>query len=487
LLAEAVAALARSRAKHWYHRVALARRDLERTVAAIGWLAPQASAASAMWVVAPGVAVTKAGRVDTGARVHFAAGQHARVLGSSSVEGEAGLQFVRLEGALPPPILLARTATPSSEVAAVGRTGAKFLLAPGRCRDATLTFTPGAPLPEDAWLAVMLLASGDVVALACPGSDPLPAARVLRALDRLGVAPARRPVEAPANDELGLERRTDPADYADRTGYDADFIGVRVPLPEPRGDLAGDALAYTNEAGERTVVLPYMHFSVVMSKSRRLSLFTAANVDGESLQRLPRSSTGWALDPRIADAAQFDNDLYVDNDLDRGHMVRRLDPVWGDDAEIADADTFHYTNSCPQHKDLNQKTWNDLEEYVYQNAGTHTLKLDVFTGPVFGPDDPTYRGARIPLQFWKVIAMVRPDGELSATAYILSQADMVDGLEFTFGEFRTYQIALVELEQLARLDFGKLRDFDPKKPDDGGLESARSAPTPIAGPGDLML
>jgi endonuclease G len=75
--------------------------------------------------------------------------------------------------------------------------------------------------------------------------------------------------------------------------------------------------------------------------------------------------------------------LYIDNDLDRGHMVRRLDPVWGDAAETANEDTFHYTNSCPQHKDLNQKTWNDLEDYVLLNAGKHQLKLNVFTGPVF--------------------------------------------------------------------------------------------------------
>ena len=40
---------------------------------------------------------------------------------------------------------------------------------------------------------------------------------------------------------------------------------------------------------------------------------------------------------------------YIPTVFDRGHMVRRLDPVWGKEraAVLANADTHHYTNSCP--------------------------------------------------------------------------------------------------------------------------------------------
>ena len=43
-------------------------------------------------------------------------------------------------------------------------------------------------------------------------------------------------------------------------------------------------------------------------------------------------------------------EFYVPTVFDRGHMVRRLDPVWGTEgpARLANADTHHYTNSCPQ-------------------------------------------------------------------------------------------------------------------------------------------
>jgi DNA/RNA endonuclease G (NUC1) len=60
---------------------------------------------------------------------------------------------------------------------------------------------------------------------------------------------------------------------------------------------------------------------------------------------------GWKIDPRIPKAAQVDGpEFYVPTVFDRGHMVRRLDPVWGTEgpARLANADTHHYTNSCPQ-------------------------------------------------------------------------------------------------------------------------------------------
>jgi endonuclease G len=100
------------------------------------------------------------------------------------------------------------------------------------------------------------------------------------------------------------------------------------------------------------------------------------------------------------------------------------------------------------------------------------LKITVFTGPVFREDDRTYREVKLPRDYWKVVAMVREDtGKLSATAYILSQANMITDLEFVYGQFRTYQVAITHIEKLTGLKFGKLKDFDPK----GKVESFSEA------------
>lgn len=89
--------------------------------------------------------------------------------------------------------------------------------------------------------------------------------------------------------------------------------------------------------------------------------------------------------------------------------------------------------------------------------------MTVFTGPVLDDGDPEYRGVRLPRQYWKVVVMVRGNGKLSATAYLLSQRSLIQGIEeeFTFGAYRTYQVSVDKIEELTGLDFGSLKNFQP--------------------------
>ena len=242
------------------------------------------------------------------------------------------------------------------------------------------------------------------------------------------------------------------------TGYNTKFLGdnYEVPHPKFRSDLKQDIVTQRN--GD--TVLNYTHFSIVMSKSRRLAYYTVVNIDGNKLVNIGRENK-WNFDPRIEEKYQCGPELYDNNDIDKGHLVRRRDPVWGDNANEANKDTFHYTNSSPQHKDLNQKTWLELEDYILKNADKFNLKVTVFTGPVFRGDDIIYRNVQIPAEFWKVAVMVKENGELSATAYLQTQKNLIDNLEFAYGEFKTYQIKVSTIENLTGLDFGNLRNHDP--------------------------
>lgn len=108
------------------------------------------------------------------------------------------------------------------------------------------------------------------------------------------------------------------------------------------------------------------------------------------------------------------------------------------------------------------RTWLSLEQYVLKNAWKKDLKVTVFTGPVFRDTDKTFRGVRIPEEYWKIVVILREDtGQLSATGYVVSQADWMNDLEFVYGEFKTYQIPLKVIEQRTDLNFGYLRQFDP--------------------------
>ncbi|SFL56368.1 DNA/RNA non-specific endonuclease [Pelosinus propionicus] len=246
--------------------------------------------------------------------------------------------------------------------------------------------------------------------------------------------------------------------YERSAGYDAIFLGENyaVPLPTLRPDLRRDVAKLTNGK----TVLDYTHFSIVMSKSRRLAYYTAVNIDGGHLVSVPRARK-WYYDSRLNRKYQCGPELYNNNDIDRGHLVRRRDPVWGSLAKKANEDTFHFTNCSPQHKNFNQMIWLDLENYILSNTETYNLKVTVFTGPVFREDDVLYRGVKIPAEFWKIAIMVKRDGNLSVTAYLQTQKNLIRDLDFAFGSYKTYQVAVSNIEILTGLDFGDLRNYDP--------------------------
>jgi endonuclease G, mitochondrial len=268
------------------------------------------------------------------------------------------------------------------------------------------------------------------------------------------------------------ELRVDP-DYGNRGGYSANALGIEVPLPIA-DELADDLVTY----GDGQTVLPYEHFSLVMSRSRRLAAYTAVNLDGErTVDTGPRKHDNWVLDKRLPDNVQIDSFLYDRTPFDKGHLVRRLDPVWGetrDEALRAEADTFHYTNCSPQHEKFNRskELWQGIENYILDNTDLFHLRVCLFNGPVFALDDPTVKDVPIPREYWKVVTIRKADGSLSATAYLLSQAELLQEMlvpDFEFGAYRTFQVLVSDVEEKTRLSFGGLREHDPKRGAEGVL------------------
>lgn len=278
--------------------------------------------------------------------------------------------------------------------------------------------------------------------------------------------------------------------FAGRDGYRPDFLDIALPPPAP-GPVWESDLSFATDAdsGLPTQELRYRHFSVWMCKSRFLPLITAVNIDGLRSKQVGRTDD-WRLDGRLPATDQIDNAGYKSNPLDRGHMVRREDPVWGDtveEAQEANLDTFHYTNAAPQHEALNQKDWLGLEDFVLSAARNHRLRVSVFTGPVFGDDDPLYRKiVRIPQAFWKIVALVDDDtGALSVTGYVLGQGDLIKGItgEFVYGAFLTYQVEVAQVGALARIDVGHMTAHDPLT----RLAAESPRIRMIGGPEDLTL
>jgi endonuclease G, mitochondrial len=286
-----------------------------------------------------------------------------------------------------------------------------------------------------------------------------PRRRQLAEMVSLGeLASRQEQLESVAGEEAPV-RVTPPEHFAGRDGFDKAFLeGLETGIPKLKGSRQGDEAPLLAGSGH---VLDYQNFSLVMSKSRRIAIFTACNIDGHKSKKIKRAKDAWAYDGRIDIKYQAGEELYAGNRLDRGHLVRREDPVWGAKAAIANDDTFHFTNCAPQFDAFNQQLWLGLENYLLLNSRAHDLQISVFTGPVFRNDDMSYRRIRIPREFWKVVALVTEEGRPSVTAYKVSQKDLFeDGLEFVFGQYKTYQVSVGHVERLASLDFGDLKNHD---------------------------
>ena len=322
---------------------------------------------------------------------------------------------------------------------------------------------------------------------------------------------ARRVRDEESIDRL-LERFGIDRDYSNRNGYDTGFLGHTLLLPGLTEDQVSNAAVNREPIdGDLPYVLRFHNFSVVMNGQRRLAYFTAVNIDGDQLIRIPSRDDGgsapWIEDRRIGAHEQTNNDHYRgrDNKLDRGHLVRRLDPGWGGerrDSARGIVDTYHYVNCAPQYDAFNQADdrgdvanglWLGLENFALDNAEKHDLKISVFTGPVFRESDPDFRdnGVRIPTQYWKIIAWVDEDDDLQSAAFLLSQKEMLDddrriermGKEaFDFRERDLFQTTVAKVEELTDLDFGRLRESR-----DGAEEFGRVAARPLRSFNDIIL
>jgi endonuclease G len=336
-------------------------------------------------------------------------------------------------------------------------------------------------LEQDA--VVGLHFSGDFgIQNAAVSSDTLKELISGRGTSVAGFSPTQEPERADGSHERAYFNR--PA----REGFVPGFLGpgLEVPWPEYEKEIADDLAKPSDATKDREFELRYTHFSVLFSKTRRSPRVTASNIDGGAAVRIKRGDDQWFYDLRIDRDLQLGQGAYRDPEIDRGHMVRREDPNWGDLAQLANDDTFHYTNSSPQHSTLNQgkSLWQGLENYILDSARTEGFRACVFTGPVFRDDDPELApsNAQIPQEFWKIVVMPKAGGGLHATAYVLSQGDLirellerrsrVEAVEgFVLGAYRTFQVAIGHIEEITGLRFPALRDADPLSQAAGGAEA----------------
>lgn len=287
------------------------------------------------------------------------------------------------------------------------------------------------------------------------------------------------------DETLKLERSMD---YSACRGYRSDFLGddFRVPIPKPLSSVSNYIARILNS---RAYILKYYKFSVIFNDFKKMPFISAINVDGDEDKRKDETKRvdDWIRDTRIELDCQLNDKFYAKSGFDRGHLSRREDANWGDDKYEAkrNADlTCVHTNACPQVPELNRSNrsglWGKLEKIVLEKGAIKengkTGKISVFSGPVFKDSDPIYKGVKIPMEFYKVILWKTDANKLKATAFKLSQSELVEEIDFEeLGidqdvKFKEYQCSIEELQKQTQIAFDDIVKFDTFKGPKVGIE-----------------
>lgn len=293
---------------------------------------------------------------------------------------------------------------------------------------------------------------------------------------------AARPGIEPKQLTRGSEGVKIDQDYSNRSGYLPDFIeGFSVPLPVLNASLKKQlAPLQTTETDYAKGELKYEHFSIKINKGKKIAIYTATNIDGKTWLKVARDtglvsgSEGdtWYSEPRMSDNFVLGKPFYSDwsTYFDRGHLTRREDPTWGsdEDAERANADTFHFTNCSPQHYLFNQRAiyWQGVERYVLENGmlkEDERKKMCVIQGPIFDDKiDLWSDDVQIPSSFFKIVAWMGAHGP-KVVGLVVDQKPLLSIPRAGGGgapsdlpnvDVNHWRVAIPQIEKRTGLDFG---------------------------------
>lgn len=280
-------------------------------------------------------------------------------------------------------------------------------------------------------------------------------------------------------------------------GYNSNFIdGWNIPLPT--------LSERTQTTAYQGSFIHHLRYSILFNIERGFAHATAHNIDGEHILDAQVTSRRFRFDPLIDPISlQTGNEQgYLNNDWDRGHLVRRKSMSWGSEeqAAISERESDFYSNITPQHKNLHSDSWGKIEDWMLKRVQGSQQRACVFQGPVFTLDDPLHQNhedfepVRIPAGYWKIVA-IELHGIMRCAGFLVWQRDYDDSKPLSFSPVLE-QVRLSTIEVLTGISFPALRKFDPllygmdgrhklKRPRSERLTSLRNNLESIAGSDEL--
>ena len=142
--------------------------------------------------------------------------------------------------------------------------------------------------------------------------------------------------------------------------------------------LIGGCINPKDSSDKRYPLISYSGYEVMYNPDYKLPLWVkyelvASETDGENT----RKGLSFRQDPS-AHFPQAEDSDYRNSGWSRGHMAPAGDFKWSSQAM---AETFYFTNCCPQNQSLNAGQWSTLEKKV-RNWANKYGSVTVVTGPL---------------------------------------------------------------------------------------------------------
>ena len=160
----------------------------------------------------------------------------------------------------------------------------------------------------------------------------------------------------------------------------------------------------------RSILLHYTAFTVSYNPSTRQPdwvSYTLTAEEVEATKHTPKIPRCFMPDPNL-DLPQATNEDYSGSGWVRGHMARRQDMKWSEQA-VKESD--YYTNICPQNKEMNNGVWHQIENIARKLAVRYD-SVQIVCGPIFVSRTPETTGpnrVQIPDSFFKAFLIKHQD------------------------------------------------------------------------------
>ena len=161
--------------------------------------------------------------------------------------------------------------------------------------------------------------------------------------------------------------------------------------------------------------------------------------------RRDREGIEFRMDPDLKGCTQAMREDYSGSGWTKGHLMPAADAATSSSTM---AETFYFTNICPQDETLNAGDWQFLEKKVRSWARRYG-SVFVVTGPIVGENRYGTIGDRdvtVPDAFYKDLLVRRKDGSYSSIAFVMGN----DSERYFL---KDCNITVDELERLTGFDF----------------------------------